>query len=572
MQATEELETKLRNRQPNDGSLITRKSSPPMLLSSPTKRSPRKKGSLKERNHNEKTIEGDLFAAFVAAGAISKVNADDPKKSSFVRCARTDRGVHAAGNIISLKMIIEDPEVVKKINDSLSPQIRVWGFERTNGSFSAYNLCDSRIYEYLIPTHCFLPPHPDTFLAKKLVEIAAEENDSETYRDRQMDAYAFWTDTHRNRINPFIENLDPETRSHVESGFQETNGKSTTDVHEVDSDVALNENGLAVLQNPSTTDGQSDLQAPDFDITNQTDTPGRDKKTVKDDVQSGKRDNMESCLKDLKDIIIAAKKAYRIHPSRLERVRSTLRHFNGTHNFHNYTISKTPRDPSAKRVIKSFTVGDSPVIINNTEWLSLKVHGQSFMMHQIRKMVTMAAMVVRCGCHEDRMQHSYEADKLSIPKAPSLGLLLERPVFDSYNKNLSGSDGERRPIDFSRYEKEIDEFKQREIYERIYREEERDDTYALSSLLLKINIFSKPSLKTHPFTLFVHRFHTFFSSLDNHKSSNLLYFSSAGVPAIKRPLHSTAKDSADITATMSTNTDPPVSFDSDDDDAAQHSD
>ncbi len=41
-------------------------------------------------NHEAKTIEGDLFAAFVAAGAISKANADDPKKSSLARCARTD--------------------------------------------------------------------------------------------------------------------------------------------------------------------------------------------------------------------------------------------------------------------------------------------------------------------------------------------------------------------------------------------------------------------------------------------------------------------------------------------------
>ena len=29
---------------------------------------------------SEKTIEGDLFNAFIAAGAISKANADDPKK------------------------------------------------------------------------------------------------------------------------------------------------------------------------------------------------------------------------------------------------------------------------------------------------------------------------------------------------------------------------------------------------------------------------------------------------------------------------------------------------------------
>lgn len=77
-------------------------------------------------DNKQKTIEGDLFNAFVAAGAISKANADDPKKSSLVRCARTDKGVHAAGNVISLKLIIEDEDIVDKINSHLSSQIRIY--------------------------------------------------------------------------------------------------------------------------------------------------------------------------------------------------------------------------------------------------------------------------------------------------------------------------------------------------------------------------------------------------------------------------------------------------------------
>jgi tRNA pseudouridine38-40 synthase len=45
------------------------------------------KANMKHSTHDHKTIEGDLFQAFVAAGAISKANADDPKKSSFVMCS-----------------------------------------------------------------------------------------------------------------------------------------------------------------------------------------------------------------------------------------------------------------------------------------------------------------------------------------------------------------------------------------------------------------------------------------------------------------------------------------------------
>lgn len=164
------------------------------------------------RNHQEKTIEGDLFSAFVAAGAVSKANADDPKKSSLIRCARTDKGVHAAGNLISLKLIVEDPDIVSKINEKLSPQIRVWGIERTNGSFSAYQFCDSRIYEYMIPTHCFIPPHPKSFLGKKMVELAQEANDLEGYLDRQKEVADVWTEMEEKYFKPVIEDIDPTIR------------------------------------------------------------------------------------------------------------------------------------------------------------------------------------------------------------------------------------------------------------------------------------------------------------------------------------------------------------------------
>ena len=44
-----------------------------------------------------------------------------------MRAARTDKGVHAAGQVISLKMITEDPNIVEKINSHLPEQIRIWG-------------------------------------------------------------------------------------------------------------------------------------------------------------------------------------------------------------------------------------------------------------------------------------------------------------------------------------------------------------------------------------------------------------------------------------------------------------
>lgn len=95
-------------------------------------------------------------------------------------------------------------------------------------------------------------------------------------------------------------------------------------------------------------------------------------------------------------------------------------------------------------------------------------------MHQIRKMVGMVALVVRCGCHPKRIVEAYGEDVISIPKAPSLGLLLERPVFDSYNKRVK-SDFGKEGLDFEKYKEEMETFKQREIYARIYRDEEANN-------------------------------------------------------------------------------------------------
>jgi len=399
-----------------------------------------------------------------------------------------------------MKLIIEDEDIVKRINDNLSPQIRVWGIERTNSSFSAYQLCDSRIYEYLIPTHCFLPPHPDSFLGKKLIELADEAGDCEGYEARQKDAATFWSETGEQYIQPILNALDPSIRSSVLKALHENESRKVTstpksedekgaqiksegDQEMVDVGKALPEDdrvlgldgssgpnpapksALPASEGPASTDEVVTLEkSSEMNLEEHEIEPPKSKELSPE----------EAAIKELKAAYIKAKKAYRIHPDRLARIKSSLSRYIGTKNYHNYTIQKNFRDPSAKRIIKTFVVNEKPVLINDTEWLSLKVHGQSFMMHQIRKMVSMVALVVRCGCHEGRIQDSYEADKIVIPKVPGLGLLLERPVFDSYNEKMVGQN-DRNPIGFKKYEKEMEEFKQREIYERIFREEERDN-------------------------------------------------------------------------------------------------
>ncbi|CAI6337352.1 unnamed protein product [Periconia digitata] len=461
-------------------------------------------------DNKQKTIEGDLFQAFVSAGAISKANADDPKKSSLVRCARTDKGVHAAGNIISLKLIIEEEDIVQKINSHLSSQIRVWGIQRTTGSFSCYQACDSRWYEYLIPTHSFLPPHPSSFLAKKLEEYAESENDMTGYRERQAEVADFWSEVEEKRIKPILDALDDSIRPLVLEAL-----------YNVESTNAPDEDPVAdSSKKPKEEDRQSPAKESDVKLDAQVEqmveaVQEQNPKLKLDDQTDGSvvlpeftanKFALETAIKDLKKAYMDAKKAYRISPERQERMRAALEVYVGTHMYHNYTVQKKFSDRSAQRYIKSFKVADKPIIINDTEWLSLKVHGQSFMMHQIRKMVGMATLTVRCGTSLDIMRKSFENVTVRIPKAPGLGLLLERPVFDSYNQKQAQANG-WDSIDFSKFEKDIEEFKEREIYQRIFREEAQGN-----------------------------QFNAFFTHLDNYRDPTFLFLTSGGLEATKKNL------------------------------------
>jgi tRNA pseudouridine38-40 synthase len=419
-------------------------------------------------DNKQKTIEGDLFNAFVAAGAISKANADDPKKSSLVRCARTDKGVHAAGNVISLKLIIEDEDIVAKINNHLSPQIRIWGMQRTTGSFSCYQACDSRWYEYLIPTHSFLPPHPSSFLGKKLEEYAELKGDAEEYRKRQAEVAHFWPEVEEKHIKPLLETLDDSIRSLVEDALYTTDstnsGEPDAAIEAADNMEMKDAPGEPTAVEVKETINGIQEREPDLTLNDETDGSIRLPSSVINKAV------LETAIKTLKKAYMEAKKAYRISPERQARVQAALDNYLGTRRYHNYTVQKKFSDKSAQRFIKSFKMAEKPIIINDTEWLSLKVHGQSFMMHQIRKMVGMAALTVRCGTNPDFMLESFGNNIVRIPKAPGLGLLLERPVFESYNEKQAAQH-DKDPIDFKRYEKEIADFKEREIYQRIFREE-----------------------------------------------------------------------------------------------------
>ena len=76
----------------------------------------------------------------------------------------------------------------------------------------------------------------------------------------------------------------------------------------------------------------------------------------------------------------------------------------------------------------------------------------------------------------------YGPKRVFIPKMPALGLLLEEPLFDSYNErmatlneNLQPTDAEYRPaIDFDIHREKMNAFKEEYIYRNMREVEDRD--------------------------------------------------------------------------------------------------
>ncbi|KAK2491002.1 hypothetical protein MC885_012810 [Smutsia gigantea] len=291
-----------------------------------------------------KTIEDDLVCALVRSGCIPENHGEDMRKMSFQRCARTDKGVSAAGQVVSLKVWLIDG-ILEKINSHLPSHIRILGVKRVTGGFNSKNKCDARTYFYMLPTFAFA--HKDHDLQ------------DETYR------------------------LSAETLQHV--------------------------------------------------------------------------NRLLACYK-------------------------------GTHNFHNFTSQKGPREPSARRYILDMFC-EEPFVREGMEFAVIKVKGQSFMTHQIRKMVGLVVAIVKGYAPESVLERSWGEAKVDVPKAPGLGLVLERVHFEKYNQRF-GCDGLHEPLDWAREEAEVAAFKEQHIYPTIISTERHERSMSLWLSTLPMHDFS----------------------------------------------------------------------------------
>lgn len=235
-------------------------------------------------NDENLTVEKQVIQA-LADAKITPPTALHPSELQLQRCARTDKGVSAAANLLSLVINQDQEDIVERLNKLLPHDIKTFAVIRTSKGFNAKNFCASRTYSYLMPTFAFAP---------------------------------------------------------------------------IDAIVSQD---------------------------------------------------------------------YRITDEILEHANELFSKYVGTKNFHNFTRDIKAWQPQAKRYIMSCKLG-SAFERDGMQFVELRIRGQSFMMHQIRKMVGLIISIMRGYTTEEAMTNAFGAFLVNVPKAPALGLMLQTVHMD----------------------------------------------------------------------------------------------------------------------------------------------
>lgn len=164
-----------------------------------------------------------------------------------------------------------------------------------------------------------------------------------------------------------------------------------------------------------------------------------------------------------------ASEDYRMTQDILEEVRKMLQMYKGLHNFHNFTSGVKYHDACAiRRIIDAEC--SNPFERDGLEWITIKITGQSFMLHQIRKMIALTIAISRGLASSDTIIRSFKEGFVDLPIAPAHGLVLEEQHFHNYNKKYA-SDGTREPLSWDKAAQNVKKIREQYIDRSIVNKE-----------------------------------------------------------------------------------------------------
>jgi len=321
-----------------------------------------------QMNVGVRTIQAEVERAFFETGMLSLSNYGYPRKYGWSNSARTDKGVHAAAQVCSAKVLVPTPgedldELRVRVNERLPSDICLLDVKKVTKSFQAKTARDKVRYQYMVPSYLLRP------------------------------------------------------REEVRKVFE--------------------------------------------------------------DVLAGKKGSFEQVVGDEEATkVMDDFRSYRAPADVLQKVDSVFKKYEGTKKYHNYTNSKSYTDASAARYMMSFVRAGVVEGDDGMEWVAVAVTGQAFLLHQIRKMVSMAVDVVRGAATEEQMDRSFGDGVVKLSIAPSQGLFLDMSYFDLYcarstfahEKLEWGENG-------SEATKRWEEFKREKIVKHILEEESKEKNF-----------------------------------------------------------------------------------------------
>ncbi|KAG8346328.1 putative tRNA pseudouridine synthase [Trypanosoma vivax] len=302
------------------------------------------------------TVEEELLRAMRKTNMISEENYAQDKvqqKLNWERTSRTDKGVHALRNVVSLNAMLPysknsadefDLEEAKRLlNDVLPPDIVIYEVVPVTRSFNAYMLCGGRTYEYYLPTFAFMSP--------------------EEYREKYFP--------------PAIAPSHP-TLEEAGHAYEKSAGQFTPVVEHTDDGPGERKRQRENDTNDYRQGAQDELGARATSSAVEPCSSERGNKGSGNAVGDKSVDMAESqklisspfekmlVFRTIPECVMKDVARYRITLERLEHARQIFRLYEGTHSFHNFTPGGRGNDPSSSRYITSVTVSE-PFTVHPTD-------------------------------------------------------------------------------------------------------------------------------------------------------------------------------------------------------------